>query len=96
MHKVNLLMTRINYTEKIVYEWLREYIMQHPDEFCTCTRCVDDIMALALNKLPPRYVVSHVGEVITDFNFTEAPDRTKVMTEVIRAVRTVSKNPSHP
>ena len=88
-------MTLINYTEKAVYERLKEYADQHQDEFCTCRQCVEDIMAFALNRLPPRYVVTKMGEVMTDFKLTEAPDRTKVLTEVIRAIHQVSQHPSH-
>lgn len=32
-------------------------------DVCTCERCQLDIIALALNRLPPRYVVSEKGEV---------------------------------
>ncbi|HWJ03405.1 MAG TPA: late competence development ComFB family protein [Verrucomicrobiae bacterium] len=88
-------MALTNYTEKIVYERLRDYIQQHPGEFCTCTHCIEDILAFALNRLPPKYVSSDRGEVLTDYKFAEALDRTRVVTEVIKAIRTVAKNPSH-
>ena len=88
-------MTLINYTEKIVRERLNEYAEQHRDEFCTCRRCMEDIMALALNRLPPHYVVTHIGEVMTDFKLTETLDRTKVLTELVRAIHKVTQYPSH-
>lgn len=89
-------MALINYTEKSVHEHLKEYLQLHPGQFCTCDQCLEDITAYALNRLPPRYVTTHKGEVITDFCLSEPFDRTKVLTEVIRAINAVSKNPSHP
>ncbi len=88
-------MTLMNYTEKVVYERLKEYADQHRDEFCTCKKCVEDIMAFALNRLPPHYVATKLGEVVTDVKLTEAPDRVKVLTEVVRAIRQVAQHPSH-
>jgi len=88
-------MPLINYTEKVLFIRLGEYIAEHPGEFCSCLRCVEDILAFALNRLPPRYVVSDKGEVLTDYKFCEPLDRTKVLTELIHAIHHVAKNPAH-
>lgn len=88
-------MALLNYTEKVVYERLKEYTDLHRHEFCTCTQCLEDIMAFALNRLPPHYVVTELGEVMTDFKLTEGLDRTKVLTEVVRAIHKIAQHPSH-
>ena len=86
----------INYSDKEVREELQNYLKQHPDEFCTCQQCREDIIALTLNQIPPHYVTSHRGEVITDFIFTEPLDHTKVLTALLKSIEVVSKSPTHP
>jgi len=82
-----------NYTEEVVEEILKEVLPMQ--DVCTCERCLLDIKAIALNQLPPKYVVTEKGEVITRLNFTKVADRTEVLTEVLKAIEKVRKNPSH-
>ncbi|GAV23092.1 late competence development ComFB family protein [Carboxydothermus pertinax] len=82
-----------NYTEEVVDEILQEILPKQ--DICTCERCLLDIKAIALNQLPPRYVVTDKGEVITRLNFTKVADRTEVLTAVLKAIEKVRKNPSH-
>lgn len=59
---------------------------------CKCDRCKKDIVALALNKLPPKYVVLKKGQIPPD------PDRqmsTQVLTAVIQAALQVRSHPRH-
>ncbi|MDR1070005.1 MAG: late competence development ComFB family protein, partial [Gracilibacteraceae bacterium] len=48
-----------NVSEDLVDFYLTECMAKH--DSCTCSRCVADIRAYALNNLPPRYVVSSAG-----------------------------------
>ncbi|GAV26297.1 competence protein ComFB [Carboxydothermus islandicus] len=82
-----------NYTEEVVDEILQEILPGQ--DVCKCERCLLDIKAIALNQLPPKYVVTEKGEVITRLNFTKIADRTEVLTAVLRAIDKVKKNPSH-
>ncbi|ABB13730.1 late competence development ComFB family protein [Carboxydothermus hydrogenoformans] len=82
-----------NYTEEVVDEILQEILPTQ--DVCKCERCLLDIKAIALNQLPPKYVVTDKGEVITRLNFTKIADRTEVLTAVLRAIDKVKKNPSH-
>ena len=54
-----------NYTETAVLylldDIIKEYKKTKPD-LCDCERCRQDIMALALNNLPPHYIVSSFSE----------------------------------
>jgi len=84
-----------NYSESIVKKTLKEYLPKS-DLPCKCERCQADIIALALNRLPPRYFVSLKGEVFTSFKAQTVPDKTRVLAEVISASRIVAANPSHP
>ncbi|MDA8443397.1 MAG: late competence development ComFB family protein [Peptococcaceae bacterium] len=86
----------INYTEKEVREAFQRYVKEHGPQCCDCLQCEEDILALTLNQLPPRYVTSHKGEVITDFQFSEPPDNTKVLTALVKSIDVVCRTPSHP
>jgi len=50
-----------NLLEELVY---REFDRLRPPGFCQCRQCRDDVIVFALNRLPPRYVAAHEGEVI--------------------------------
>jgi competence protein ComFB len=83
-----------NYTEKVVREVLIEIVDRRAD-VCKCERCKLDIMAMALNNLPPQYYVSEKGEVFSKLLATYMETRTKVITEVTKAVMHVEKTPHH-
>lgn len=83
-----------NFSEVMVKKMLEEYLSK-TDIPCKCDRCQADIMALALNRLPPRYFVSPKGEVLTNFESHLLPDKARVITEVVSAAKIVSEYPSH-
>lgn len=73
---------------------LREYAQKNPGT-CTCERCRDDIMALALNSLPPHYVVTDKGSILTKVNFERIGGRAEVIAALIKAIKIVKENPRH-
>lgn len=83
-----------NYIEKVVREVLDD-ILARKNDICKCEKCRLDMMAIALNNLPPQYYVSDKGEVFSKLMSTYADMRTKVLTEVTKAVMQVEKQPSH-
>jgi competence protein ComFB len=83
-----------NFSEVIVRKTLEEYLPK-ADIPCKCERCQADIMAFALNRLPPRYFVSLKGEVITNFESQTVPDKARVLAEVVAAAQIVATYPSH-
>ena len=70
-------------------------LMQSQKGVCNCTRCRFDIMALALNALPPQYVVTEVGEVFTNIALASTQWRADVMMAVMKAIDIVRKKPRH-
>lgn len=62
---------------------------------CTCAQCRSDIIAHALNQLPPKYVVSHTGELITKLHNLEVQKVTDVRRYLIEASQIVKANPRH-
>ena len=87
-----------NYTEAIVMQYLSvvldEYKSINPN-ICTCERCRQDIMAIALNNLPPRYVVTETGKIITQISCEQFGSKTQVITQILKAIKIVCKNPKH-
>lgn len=65
------------------------------EEICTCERCQLDIMALALNKLPPRYVVCDQGEAYARTGALDQQFKVDTLFAVLNAVQMVQKNPRH-
>ncbi|SHI71967.1 late competence development ComFB family protein [Desulfofundulus thermosubterraneus] len=87
-----------NYTEVVVQrflpEVLKEYAKNNPGT-CTCIRCQEDIMALALNQLPPHYVVSDEGTIYTKVNFDQIGGKAQVIAAITNAIKQVAANPRH-
>ncbi|MDP4125324.1 MAG: late competence development ComFB family protein [Bacillota bacterium] len=83
-----------NHTEIVVRQAIKDYFRQNKT-CCSCERCQADIMALALNRLPPRYYVSLRGEILTRNESHALPDQARVMADVVRAAQQVGAAPSH-
>lgn len=83
-----------NYMEIVVADALRQVLANMP-HVCQCERCRLDMMALALNRLPPKYTVTHSGEVFTKLRMWDAGNQAKILTEVTRAAMQVGEKPSH-
>lgn len=62
---------------------------------CKCEKCQMDIMALALNNLPTKYVVTEKGEVYAKTDLLSRQFRTDIIIQVLNAIEKVSKNPNH-
>ncbi len=62
---------------------------------CKCEKCRMDMIALALNRLPPRYVVRTSGAALTRFTLSREQEKAEVITAIVQAVELVSKNPRH-
>lgn len=65
-----------------------------PEGFCTCRSCVVDVVAVALNSLPPRYVADKYSK------FPDSPEGEDRALEIARravtmAVKRVGRRPKH-
>ncbi|NTW05329.1 MAG: late competence development ComFB family protein [Peptococcaceae bacterium] len=87
-----------NYIEVVVNEMLTpllsEYKKTNPD-ICTCDKCSEDIKALALNNMPPQYVVEEKGNILKRVDYDLIGGRAHVTSELIKAIQIVSSNPKH-
>lgn len=87
-----------NYAEIVVKE-LYDSVLEnmrraHPD-LCDCPRCREDVMAIALNRLPPRYVVRDEGEVYTKVSFDQVGGKAEIVTALMHGFEVVHRNPRH-
>lgn len=62
---------------------------------CKCEYCKKDIASLALNNLPPKYVVTPSGELMSKLIVHEKQYKTDIMKAIIDAADIISKNPRH-
>jgi competence protein ComFB len=83
-----------NYIEKVVRDELKN-MFEKDKTLCKCDNCYQDMMTLTMNNLPPMYVASNVGHILTMYNLTRDQLRAQVMVEILKAVMTVKKNPRH-
>jgi competence protein ComFB len=83
-----------NYMEETVKDNLDKLISEKSD-ICKCQKCKMDMMACALNRLPPKYVVSNRGIVYAKLQEVDIQFRTDVVRELANAIVRVSKNPQH-
>nr|PZN04786.1 MAG: competence protein ComFB [Bacillota bacterium] len=82
-----------NYMENVVFLLLDELLKEKGA--CTCERCRHDVAAIALNHLPPKYVVSETGEVYAKTEILNQQFRTNAVVEILKAIEVVQKNPRH-
>lgn len=81
-----------NVTEKLVLSKLDATLKKM--NCCRCDRCKEDIVAIALNNLKPRYIVATKDDINQKIHELQEIG-SEVTTEVIKAVLTVRKNPRH-
>ena len=86
-------MALINMMETFVSERLDDMLKN--ETCCKCERCVEDMKAIALNKLPARYVSTHNGELFSKLDSTIRQNSMDIMVAVSYAIDCVSSRPSH-
>ncbi len=84
----------VNYMEAAVREELPVLLSQRQD-ICKCEDCLYDILAYALNRLPPKYVVSERGHVHTKVDFAEIQHEVDITTVVLQGMDTIGKRTRH-
>lgn len=83
-----------NYMEIYVWDML-DRVLDKRDDVCKCDICRHDIAALALNDLPPRYVVSRTGETYTKAKTLEQQFMIDVIAKITMAANVVAAHPRH-
>lgn len=82
-----------NYTEEAVVGYMDKW---YPESgACQCEGCRLDVMALMLNNLKPKYVVTDTGALYAQLDDFDTQNRIDFMTEMTRAIQTVMSRPRH-
>ncbi len=83
-----------NMMEVYVFDIIDEYLKNDP-MVCQCDLCRNDMIAYALNQLPPKYVVTLEGEVWTKVKLLTPQNQTDVMTSLGKAINVIGKKRRH-
>lgn len=62
---------------------------------CTCENCQNDVVAYALNHLPPKYVSTYEGDVYSRAEAFTQQFEVDIQMAIIKAIQVVSLNPRH-
>lgn len=83
----------VNIMELLVDERLERYVQMFG--LCTCPRCLADARALALTRLPPKYVVLDGTAATPMISLYRAKYESMVIAQVIQACKSVMESPRH-
>ena len=82
--------TVINANHERVISVVGKFLVDRYKNICTCPRCMNDVVAIALNYLPPHYIVE------TETGKEYGSPWVMVETAVAEAIDRVMENPNHP
>lgn len=81
--------------------YMEDVVIHKTDELlkilniCKCEKCRLDIIAIALNELPPKYVVTNMGELFSKVRELEQQFEVDIEAAIVKAAIFVSKSPKH-
>jgi competence protein ComFB len=82
-----------NYMEEVVNMLMPEILRDI--NACKCPKCTLDIMAMALNQLPPKYIVTEKGELYSKINTLRQQFEVDVISAITKAAVMVKRSPRH-
>lgn len=83
----------INVMQVLVEEKAPRYVQMFG--LCSCERCMEDVKALALNHLPPKYVVLERGDMIPRLTVYEGKFNSDITAQLLQACKVVMQTPHH-
>ena len=82
-----------NYTEDAVRHYVDKWFSAA--DVCQCDSCRLDVMAIMLNKMEPRYVVTDQGALYAQMSDFDPQFKADMMTNMGLAVKIVKNRPKH-
>lgn len=85
----------------VIKNYMEEVVMNLMDgvlddiNMCKCEQCVMDIAALALNDLPPKYIVTEKGALYSKANNLINQFEVDVIAAITKAAVLVKRSPRH-
>ncbi|SMP48664.1 late competence development ComFB family protein [Anoxynatronum buryatiense] len=83
-----------NHMEIVVQYVLADLLKDQPS-VCQCEKCQADMMAIALNHLPPKYYVTDEGAAYSKANELSIQFEADVMRELVLAMVVIKEHPRH-
>ena len=83
----------INVMQVLVEEKAPKYVEMFG--LCSCKRCMEDVKALTLNHLPPKYVVLEPGDRVPRLTVYEGKFSSDITAQLLQACKTVHETPHH-
>ncbi len=80
----------INLMERLVAQRLDEAFSKF--NCCKCDKCKKDVAAMALNRLPPKYVVASQDQIV---ELISRQTYAEVLTAIIQSILVVKAHPNH-
>ena len=85
----------VNKMEHAVKNAVDELFAQGNTPGCSCDRCKLDVVALALNSLPSKYVVTNIGNAVTNVVLNSSQWQANLTMAVCNAIEIVRSKPRH-
>ncbi|MBR2483568.1 MAG: late competence development ComFB family protein [Oscillospiraceae bacterium] len=82
-----------NIMEDLVEEYYDDVASRQ--NICTCERCRNDTIALALSMLPAHYAVTSVGNKLSKLNSLRRQASTDLQAAMFRSIDIVAASPRH-
>jgi competence protein ComFB len=83
----------LNVTEKLVFEYVDEIMGKL--KVCNCPTCKNDVIALALNSLPQKYVTTHAAKQFLLLDTYRKQYETDIISALTKACVRVKVSPRH-
>ncbi len=85
----------VNKVEEAVKAAVDQLFAEGKNPGCTCEHCKLDVVALALNSLPSKYVVTTIGDAVINVALDSSQWRANITMAVCKAIEIVRKKPRH-
>ncbi len=82
-----------NLLEDMVLDTVNELLQK--EGVCSCEQCKLDVAAIALNSLPPRYVVTAKGASYAKADMLDMQKYIDIIGAVTKAIKLVKEHPRH-
>lgn len=86
-------MSVVNVMENIIVDKLEFQLKKY--DCCKCAECKQDMLAYALNIIPPKYVNSAKGELFGRIDSSKLQNAVDIDIAIAKAISVVSASPNH-
>ena len=83
----------VNASEDVVINCIKK--LMAVTEMCKCEKCFLDICALVLNKIPPHYVTTYKGNLLSQLPQMSPESHRETLVIAAHAIKLVSESPQH-